>query len=261
MITGKKTLYTACFILAGLNASAQADETSSQDGIVLGLGAQSAPKYSGSDEQHWQTVPVVQARKGAFFFDSQKGLGYDLQSENGLYFEHTLGYGLGRADNDSDWRDGSDKLKGMGSIKATLNTGVAAGWAATSWLAFEAKAVLPLTDSQGVNYRASVTFIPVQTSDDNVSVQAAALFGDSRYMRTWYGVNMTQAKRSGYDRYAAAAGFYGVDTNVTWSHQFTSHWGGALIGSYTWLNDHAADSPIVFRHNEVSGAVAVTYSF
>lgn len=261
MITVKKALYTACLLLTGLSAGAKAEDNTSQDGILVGLGAQSAPDYSGSDKQRWQAIPVVQARKGAIFFDSQRGLGYDLQSDSGLYLEHTLGYGFGRADHDSDWRDGSDRLSGMGNIKATMNTGIAAGWAVSPWLTLEAKAVLPLTDSQGVNYRASVTLIPVQTEEDNISLQTAALFADSRYMHTWYGVNAHQSANSGFSAYSPAAGFYGVETNLTWSHQFTRHWGGALIAGYTWLNDHAADSPIVFRHNEVTGTAAITYSF
>jgi hypothetical protein len=41
-------------------------------------------------------VPVLQGRKGAFFIDAQKGAGYDLQNASGWYFEHTLGYNLGR---------------------------------------------------------------------------------------------------------------------------------------------------------------------
>jgi hypothetical protein len=41
-------------------------------------------------------VPVLQGRNGAFFIDSQKGVGYDLQNASGWYFEHTLGYDLGR---------------------------------------------------------------------------------------------------------------------------------------------------------------------
>jgi hypothetical protein len=40
----------------------------------------------------WQVVPVLQGRKGAFFIDAQKGVGYDLQNDSGWYFEHTLGY-------------------------------------------------------------------------------------------------------------------------------------------------------------------------
>lgn len=39
-------------------------------------------------------VPVLQGRNGAFFIDTQKGVGYDLQNASGWYFEHTLGYDL-----------------------------------------------------------------------------------------------------------------------------------------------------------------------
>ncbi|KNC05749.1 hypothetical protein AC790_22280 [Pantoea sp. RIT-PI-b] len=262
MITRKKALYSGCLLLASFSASTRADDdNASQDGVMIGVGAQTTPEYSGADKQRWQAVPMLQARKGALFFDSQKGLGYDLQSDSGLYLEHTLGYGLGRADKDSGWRDGSDKLRGMGTIDATLNTGIAVGWAISPWLILEAKAVLPLTDSQGVSYRTSFTLIPVQTRADSLSLQTSALFGDARYLQTWYGVNTRQSANSGYATYAPSAGFYGVETDLTWSHQFTQHWGGALSAGYTWLDHRAADSPIVFSHNQLIGTVAVTYAF
>jgi hypothetical protein len=93
-------------------------------------------------------VPVLQGRKGAFFIDAQKGVGYDLQNDSGWYFEHTLGYDLGRADKNSGWREGANNLKGMGDIDATLNT-LPCGWQAAPWLSMEGKATLPLTDSRG----------------------------------------------------------------------------------------------------------------
>jgi hypothetical protein len=37
----------------------------------------------------------------------------------------------------------------MGDIDASLNTALAVGWQALSWLSVEGKATLPLTDSQG----------------------------------------------------------------------------------------------------------------
>ncbi|MBD9645971.1 MULTISPECIES: MipA/OmpV family protein [Pantoea] len=261
MITRKKALYSGCLLLVSISTSSRADDSAAQDGVMIGVGAQTTPTYSGADKQRWQAVPMLQARKGAFFVDSQKGVGYDLQSDSGLYLEHSLGYGLGRADKDSDWRDGSDKLRGMGTINATLNTAIAAGWAVSPWLVLEAKAVLPLTDSQGVNYRTSVTLIPLQSQQDSLSLQTSALFGDARYMQTWYGVSARQSVKSGYATYSPAAGFYGVETDLTWSHQFTQHWGGALSAGYTWLDDHAADSPIVFRQNQLTATAAVTYTF
>ncbi|CCJ78136.1 Outer membrane protein V [Cronobacter muytjensii 530] len=181
----------------------------------------------------------MQARHGAFFFDTEKGLGYDLQSDSGVYVEQSLGVSPGRADKDSDWRDGADSLKGMGSIKTALNTGLALGWAVTPWLVAEGKATLPLTDSQGVQYQTSLTLLPFQDAADTVAFQTAVLFGDSRYMNT----------------------FYGVSNSLIWSHQFGEHWGTTLSAGYTWLGDNAADSPIVRQRNQTSAAVAVTYTF
>lgn len=251
----------ACILsLASLNVIA--DEASPSDtSLTVGIGAVNTPRYSGSDQRQWQVVPIVQARDGAFFFDSQKGLGYDLQSNNGLYLEHTLGYSLGRSDDDNLWRDGSDKLKGMGNITAVANTAIAVGWQATPWFSVEGKATLPLTDSQGVQYQGSLTLIPLQNSIDTVAFQTAALFGDSRYNNTFYGVNKRQSERSGYEPYDTEGGFYGMQSSLTWNHQYTPQWGTLLTANYTWLGKKADDSPIVYRRNEVTAIAAITYSF
>ncbi|BBJ63283.1 MULTISPECIES: MipA/OmpV family protein [Enterobacter] len=261
MIAIKKVLYMSVPLLMAVASGAQADDGSASDSLTVGLGGQYAPRYSGSDKQVWQVVPVLQGRKGAFFIDAQKGVGYDLQNDSGWYFEHTLGYDFGRADKNSGWREGANNLKGMGDIDATLNTGLAVGWQAAPWLSMEGKATLPLTDSQGGSYQASVTLIPVQNNQDTVAFQSAALFGDSRYLNTWYGVSEQQSRRTGYRRYAATGGFYGVDTSLTWSHQFDAHWGTVLSADYTWLGARANNSPIVMRRNEGAATAAITWTF
>ena len=262
MITRKFTLYMACLILTGTANVVRADDTASpQKNFSIGMAGQSLPRYNGADKRRWQIVPLLQARDGAFFVDSQKGLGYDLQTNNGFYLEHTLGYGLGRSEQNSNWRDGSDNLKGMGNIKASVNTAIAIGWSVNPFLTFEGKATLPLSDSQGVNYQTSVTLLPIQNSTDTVALSTAALFGDSRYMNTFYGVRTEQSRRSGYTEYQAPSGFYGTDTNLTWSHQFTPHWGGLVSADYDWLDKHAEKSPIVFRHYETAFTLGVLYTF
>lgn len=262
MITGKIALHMVCFALGISAAVARADDSvPPAPSLTLGIAGINAPRYSGSDQRHWQLMPMIQARDGAFFLDSQKGIGYDLQADNGLYLEHTLGYGLGRSDKNSSWRDGGDRLKGMGNIDATVNTALALGWSVTPWLSVEGKATLPLSDSQGVQYRTSITLIPWQTSSDTVALQAAGLFGDGRYMNTWYGVNSQQSARSGFAGYHAAGGFYGTDTSLTWSHQFTPAWTASVIGEYTWLDKHASDSPIVEKRNGASATLALSYTF
>jgi len=260
MITRKFTLCISCLAVMNISLIARAAEPDPKS-LTLGIGATSAPRYSGSDQRQWQFVPVIQARDGAVFFDSQKGLGYDLQTDSGLYLEHTLGYSLGRSDKNASWRDGSDKLKGMGNIDAALNTALAVGWTIAPWLSVEGKATLPLSDSQGAQYQTSVPLIPLQNESDTLAFQSAALFGDSRYMNTFYGVNAQQSSRSGYRHYAAPGGLYGVQNSLTWGHQFTPQWGTTLVAGYTWLSDHGADSPIVFRRNEATATAAITYTF
>lgn len=262
MITRKFSLCITCIALANISLMAAANAADPDPkSLTVGIGATSAPRYSGSDQRQWQFQPVIQARDGAVFFDSQKGVGYDLQADSGLYLEHTLGYSLGRSDKNASWRDGSDKLKGMGNIDAVLNTAVAVGWTIAPWLSVEGKATLPLSDSQGVQYQTSVSLIPLQNDSDTIAFQSAALFGDSRYMKTFYGVSSAQSARSGYARHAAPGGLYGVENSVTWGHQFTPQWGTTLVAGYTWLSDHAADSPIVFRRNEATATAAITYTF
>ncbi|RYM62668.1 MltA-interacting MipA family protein [Serratia liquefaciens] len=261
MISRKLMLHITCLTLSTTVLQVRADDTSSETAFTVGMGAQSTPRYSGSDQRHWLIAPVIQARNGTFFFDSLKGVGYDLQADNGLYLEHTLGYSLGRTDKNSTWRDGSNKLKGMGNIDVTMNTTIAMGWSATSWLSFEGKATLPLTDGQGVHYQTSVTVLPLQNDTDTVALQSAALFGDRRYMNTFYGVSREQSRRTDFASYQSAGGYYGVDSSLTWSHQFTSHWGGVVSADYTWLDDKAGNSPIVVKRGGTTYNFGVLYTF
>lgn len=261
MISRKLMLHITCFALSATVLKTLAGDAPPAPTFAVGMGAQSAPRYSGSGQHHWLVAPVIQARDGAFFFDSLKGIGYDLQADNGLYLEHTLGYSLGRTDKNSTWRDGSAKLRGMGNIDATANTALAVGWSATPWLSFEGKATLPLTDSQGVHYQTSVTLLPLQNDTDTVALQSAALFGDRRYMNTFYGVSREQSSRSNFEAYQAAGGFYGVDSSLTWSHQLTPNWSGVVSADYTWLDDKASNSPIVEKHGGTTFNLAVLYTF
>ena len=70
-----------------------------------------------------------------------------------------------------------------------------------------------------------------------------------------------QAGRSDYAPYHAAGGFYGADSNLTWSHQLTPEWGALVSVDYTWLDRNTKDSPIVFRRNGTSATLGVLYSF
>ncbi len=262
MSTQKTLPLMTGLLFTTVTSFANADDTAAdQNTFTMGIAGQYAPRYSGSNHQFFQVLPVIQGRKGAFFIDSEKGLGYDLQADNGLYLEHTLGYSLGRSERNSDWREGANELKGMGNIKAAMNTALAVGWSMTPWASVEGKAILPLTDSQGVQYQASFTIIPLQNDIDTIALQNTAMFGDHRYTLINYGVSKKQSDNTAYQTFTPGGGLYGVSTNLLWNHQFDQHWGTTLNAGYNWLDDDITKSPIVFRRNSFSFTGAITYTF
>jgi len=251
----------SALIIPSISSAYENEKSADEFNATLGLGAISTPKYSGSNEQSWGAIPLIHLQYNNYFLDSMNGLGAHWQSDNGLYIEPTLGYSSGRTDKNSGLRKGSDKLKGMGEISGAVNSSLALGWAVKPWLVLEGKAILPLSESQGASYKASVSYLPIISEENNVTFQTSALFADSRFINTWYGVNTEQSAHSGYAHYHSSAGIYGYDASLSWGHQFSEHWGGFLSVNYTWLTKSAANSPIVMQRGGTTGIVAVSYRF
>ncbi|WP_316676072.1 MipA/OmpV family protein [uncultured Tolumonas sp.] len=259
------TVFYTTLLLSSSFFSAYADEianaTTSINSLTVGAVTQVAPSYSGSNHSKLSMLPVIQAHHGEFFFDSVKGIGYDLQGPAGFYIEQTIGYDLGRADINSEWRDGDNQLKGLGTIKSTVNTSLTIGYQTTDWLAAEAMMTAPLTDSQGARYQTTFKGGLWQNTNNTISFEADLLFGSHTYMNTFYGVNSQQSQKSAFREYTAAGGMYAQSAYIDWTHKLTEHWGTDWSVGYTYLNDKAADSPIVNQRNDISTIFVITYTF
>lgn len=53
----------------------------------------------------------------------------------------------------------------------------------------------------------------------------------------------------------------GLGGHYTPRYQFDAHWGTLLSADYTWLGEHANESPIVLRRNEAALTAAVIWTF
>lgn len=253
--------FCVLFVLPAFSSYAGEGGAATDKSLSVGLDAGTAPRYVGSDEQRFSAAPFLHAEYGGFFLDTLKGLGYGWHADNGFYVENSVGFEPGRTDKDSTWEDGSKKLKGMGKIKSSVNTHIIAGWAVRDWLAIEGEANLPLTESNGVHYRTSAILTGYNSQTDNITFEASALFADSRYLNTWFGVNQQQSVRSGYAKYHTDGGFYASDMNVTWTHFFSENWSTALSYDYTLLADRAENSPVVRSRGGSSASIALAYTF
>ena len=265
MICRFTVLYTTTLLLSSSFFSAYADEianaTTSTNSLTVGAVTQVAPSYSGSNHSKLSLLPVIQAHHGEFFFDSTKGIGYDLQGPEGFYIEQTIGYDLGRADKNSEWRDGDNQLKGLGTIKSTANTSLTIGYQITDWLATEAMITAPLTESQGTRYQTSLKGGLWQNTNNTISFEADLLFGSHTYMNTFYGVNSRQSQKSAFREYTAAGGMYAQSVYIDWTHKLTENWNTDWSLGYTYLNDKAANSPIVEQRGGIESTLAIAYAF
>lgn len=86
-------------------------------------------------------------------------------------------------------------------------------------------------------------------------------FGDSNYMRTWYGVSGAQASRSQFRAYDTHGGMISRGADLTWSLPIDERWSFTTVLAVQYLASEAADSPIVERRLQTSVAGQVVYTF
>ena len=229
--------------------------------FTLGVGIQSSARYSGSDESDYSVLPYLRIQHENYYLDSEKGMGYQYSWDNGLYAGEALGYTTGRTESNDDWRAGAEKLKGMGNIKAAINSTSTLGWSINPFLSLEGNIIAPLTDGQGMQYNTGLKFTLLDTSSDTLEISAKANFGDARFMNTYYGVNGRQSAATGFAKFNTGGGLYSYDSGLSWTHSFNENWSGYANVTYNRLTSKVKNSPVVKCSNSTDFAFGVFYTF
>ena len=257
-----KEIKTTLAVLMAVSFSSQASTDNNLSSITIGVGAQYAPEYVGSNKFDADMAPFFEWTKGSWFLNTEKGLGYIHEFDNGAYIGQTLGYSLGRADDGNSWlQEGSEKLKGMGEIKTAMTTTSTAGWWITPWIGFEGNIVAPLTESQGMQYKAKANLVLFNDDSDTLILSTEGVYGDARFNNTWFGVTDKQSLQSGYKRYKTGNGLVSVDYDLNWQHSFNDTWSAYADMRYTMLENGARNSPIVRKDDYVTFTIGAFYTF
>lgn len=221
--------------------------------VVVGAGAQVAPKFEGSDKFKIMPFPLVRAQFGNRVSLDTGGLAIDVFKLENFTFGARGGYDLGRDEDDSN------HLEGLGDVDAG---GVVGAFAAYKLGPVTFKAALDRTigGSEGLvgTFGAEVQqmfgrFI--------LAAGASGAWADDNHMESYFSVTRRQSERSGLSRYRAEAGIKRVDLEASVTYLATEHWlvrGQAGVG---YLVGDAADSPIVQEKFQPSGLLAVGYRF
>lgn len=254
--------------LAASNAQAQAKADAEpriwgdSTDVTLGLGASYAPRYQGSKNYTSGLQPLLRIERGIFFLDSEDGLGVQWQNNSGFNVSAALGYDYGRADGDSDFRYGSDKLKGMGEVGGATVLNLYASQQLTSWLAAHAQARLRMGgEHSGNQYSLGCDTTLLDTDRDNVTWGIDVHAGDSHYNQSYFGVTALQSAATDFDPYKADSGIHAYSTELSWRHQFDTHWSSIVGVELTHYTDQVRNSPIVTKDTSATSYLGVAYKF
>jgi MipA family protein len=233
----------------------------------LHAGGASAPRYSGSTER--AGVPLLGAgvtSPGGFFLDTDKGLGWAYDGDAYGLSVYVNG-SASRKDRRSGYK-GSDELNGMGSIKSRPVLGLTGTYhmgplilGANVEHAIEEDKDEPDTGSAFNRLKLSLS-LPLYKGRFGEWVGSVnSQFGDSDYLRTWYGVSEAQASRSQFRTHGTHGGMFSRGVELTWTLPIDERWSVSTVASADYLTNDAADSPIVERRLQTALAAQVIYTF
>ncbi|QXI30901.1 MipA/OmpV family protein [Pseudomonas vanderleydeniana] len=266
-----KGLITSLAFNAALVAvQAQADEQATSDAgiwgnstdVTIGLGASYGPRYLGSKNYTSALQPLLRVERGIFFLDSEGGLGVQYASNTGFSASASVGYDYGRADGDSDFRYGSDKLKGMDEVSGATVLNLAASQKLTSWLALNAQADLRMAGAKrGDRYRLGLESTLLDASADKITWGLNAHAGSGRFNQTYFGVTAEQSAASRFGRFKADQGIYAYSSVLSWMHTFDRHWATVASIELTHYTDQVRNSPLVTQDTTATSYIGVNYTF
>ena len=205
--------------------------------FTLGAGAAYSPDYFGSEDYSFSPTGVLRfdyiRLPGGFEFGSSGAVGY-LQ-----------GFGPRGSARYIRERDASDyaEIDGLDNVDAALELGLGVGYEAMYWRAFADMRYGVIGHHAWVGeFGADAILRPNDAWIVNFGPRAS--WGASSFMSTYFGVNGSEADRSGLDAYDASAGFYGVGVELGARYSFSESWGVEGKAGYERLINDAADSPI-----------------
>jgi len=227
--------------------------------VTLGAAVASRPSFEGSDRSIVRALPFVAVSWRDTISLGQGGLSVTAHLKK-IRFGGGLTFDAGRKDHASDgiFESGDDRLKGLGTIKASA---ALRAFASTriSLFNFEVSAVKSL--NHGVTGTLGLSSGLPLGKKLILTPHIRTTWADGEYMQTYFGVTPAQAGASIFPRFNASSGFKDVRAGANLIYRINSHWFvGTDVGVTRLLGD-AALSPISIRDTNVTVMGMAGYRF
>lgn len=229
---------------------AQAD--ASRWRFAFGAGGLSAPVYPGADSNFGSAVPIVHARRGAFFAGIG-GVGYDLLRREDWLATVSLSPSRGRKQSDDP------RLQGMGRIDSTVRANAQLEWN-RGILQVRAGASSDIAGNEQGTLLRFDALVRLPLSASTVLIAGPGLtWADARHADSYFSIGQPQSTRSGLPAYDAGAGLNSARFTFTVLQRFAGRWLGVASLSAAKLTGDAADSPVTLEKKQLQFFAGAVY--
>jgi len=224
--------------------------------ITLGVGVAYGPRYSGGGHEEFAPIPMIDISWGAWNLGAS-GLHYTAFEKNNISIGAALGYDGGR-----ERRDLPANKKGVGKVDGSAVGTMDASYTAFQFLEASLSASNYFADDGGATVTAELEAgVPIYKQIVMGSVGVSTTWASDEYMQRFYGVDARQASRSGLKRYTPESGVHDVTLSGGINYNFAPSWNYMVNGGVKFLQNTAADSPIVEDSTQPFVISGITYSF
>ena len=262
----------ALLIIGSASVSAQTPQGSSHWNILLGGGVIVAPTHAGSDEHRVFPIPIPQVtwRDRVYLGPTSGGIGGGL----GAYVRRTERLGiaaeLGVMENRRSER--ADVLAGTDDRELLLTAGTSLSYRLGP-LEASAGVQRGMNDRGGTSGNVGLGYNRMLGQRVIAGVSGNAVFADARQQRRNFGVTALEAERrtaliaSGDERlrpgealaYRPDGGLSQVGTAASLTYLLSQHWAVSAFGDANRLGREARESPLVRRHDQFAGGIALVW--
>lgn len=265
-----KPSLVACSLVVLMPVAAAAAEATDErrlDG-ALTLQVQRGPDYIGARDYGVSVRPGFFLRWGRLSVSSGggwasvrregdvRGLGLQLQRSE------TLEVSLGLRSDSGRNETSSDALRGMGDVKRTLRARIGATWHfAPDWRLNVGWTVDAFDRGGGNLIETKIERDWQLTPRLKLTTGSALNLGGPEYMRTYFGVDAEQSRRSGYRLYEPGTSLRDLQLYSALRADIGDNWVGLLGLGYSRVLGDAADSPLTQRAQAWSMGAGIGWRF
>ncbi|WP_245410925.1 MipA/OmpV family protein [Microvirga flavescens] len=219
------------------------------------------PRYPGADDFGFIGYPSISlSRAGApqRFSAPDDGLSFSVIEDSGLRFGVVGRFQGGRYLKDDH------RLFGLEKINWAVEPGVFVEYWPVAFLRARAELRRGFNGHDGFVADLGIDWVQ-QYGAFTVSIGPRLSFGDSSFMKTYFGVTPYEASLNGIvTPYKPSGGITSVGATAGLTYNWSDRWSTTTFVTYKRLVGDAADSPVVKRfgsENQIGVGLTVSYSF